>query len=157
MGYRTAARQKARIGYIHVHAAVDDHSRLAYVAVYPDNTAPSCADFLEEAIGFFAGYGISIEEVMTDNAKAYQGKLFTHTRTDWGIDHILTRPYRPQTNGKVERFFRTLKAEWSHVQPYQTEHERQEALEQWLHHYNHHRHHTATGGPPIHRVNNQPD
>lgn len=156
-GYRTAARQRAQIGYIHVHAAVDDHSRLAFVESYPDATAHSCAQFLEHTIAFFAAHGIRISTVMTDNAKAYQGRLFTHTRTDWAITHLLTRPYRPQTNGKVERFFRTLKAEWSHVQPYPTEAHRQTQLDTWLHHYNNHRHHTAIGGPPIHRVNNHPD
>ena len=156
-GYRTAARIKQQVGYIHVHAAVDDHSRLAFAAVFEDATAPSCSRFLETAIDYFAGYGIRIETVMTDNAKAYAGRLFTKTRTDWGIDHITTRPYRPQTNGKVERFFSTLKTEWAHSRPYLTETERILALDTWLHHYNTDRHHTALGAPPITRVNNQPD
>ena len=156
-GYRTAARIKQRVGYIHVHAAVDDHSRLAFAAVYEDATAPSCSRFLEKAIDYFATYGIRIETVMTDNAKAYLGKLFTATRTDWAINHITTRPYRPQTNGKVERFFSTLKTEWAYRHRYPTEQERITALDTWLHHYNTERHHTAINGPPITRVNNVPD
>lgn len=156
-GYRTAARIKARVGYIHVHAAVDDHSRLAFTAVSNDATAHSCAHFLEDTINYFASYRIRIETVMTDNAKAYLGKLFTKTRTDHTINHITTRPYRPQTNGKVERFFSTLKTEWAHSQPYLSEHERTTALDTWLHHYNTDRHHTAIGAPPTTRVNNLPD
>ena len=156
-GYRTAARQKARVGYIHVHAAIDDHTRIAHAAVFEDATATSCVEFLLETIDVFAGYGIGIDAVMTDNAKAYTGRGFTATRTDWGIDHILTRPYRPQTNGKVERFHHTLKQEWSHVRPYTSEHQRRVALTRWLHHYNTRRLHTSIGAPPITRVNKGPD
>lgn len=155
--YRTAARIKQRIGYIHVHVAVDDHSRLAYVDVFDDATAVSCAQFLQDAIGFFAAYGIRIEAVMTDNAKAYLGNLFTHVRTDHSIDHIRTRPYRPQTNGKAERIFTTLKQHWAYQRPYRSEIERLAALDTWLHDYNHHRHHSSIGASPITRVNNPPD
>ncbi len=157
VGYRTAARQKARIGYVHIHAAVDDYTRVAHAGVYPDATAASCAAFLEDIVGAFAGYGIIVRAVMTDNAKAYVGRRFTTARTDWGIDHILTRPYRPQTNGKVERFHATLKQEWSHARPYTSERQRTRALVSWLRHYNTRRHHTAVGGPPVTRVNNEPD
>lgn len=156
-GYRSAARINQRVGYVHMHAAVDDYSRVAFVGAFNDATALSCSQFLGDTIEFFASYGIRIEAVMTDNAKAYLGKLFTATRTDFGIDHLLTRPYRPQTNGKVERFFRTLKAEWSHSKPYTSEEHRQATLDTWLNTYNTQRHHTAIGAPPITRVNNQPD
>lgn len=156
-GYRTAARIKQRVGYIHVHAAVDDYSRLAFAAVFDDATAKSCSRFLETAIDYFATYGIRIETVMTDNAKAYLGRLFTATRTDHSIDLITTRPYRPQTNGKVERFFSTLKTEWAHSRPYLSEQQRITALDTWLHHYNTDRHHTAINGTPSTRVNNLPD
>lgn len=156
-GYRTAERQKQRVGYIHVHAAVDDHSRLAYAAVFPDATAGSCAEFLTDTIDYFAAHGIRIRTVMTDNAKAYTARAFTHTRTDWGIDHILTRPYRPQSNGKVERFHQTLKQEWSHTRPYANETQRIAALDSWLEHYNTQRPHTAIGAAPITRVNKGPE
>ena len=156
-GYRTAARIKQRVGYIHVHAAVDDYSRLAFAAVFDDATAHSASAFLIAAIDYFAQFGIRIDTVMTDNAKAYLGKLFTATRTDYSIDHITTRPYRPQTNGKVERFFRTLKTEWSHATTYPNEPTRIQALDTWLTTYNTQRHHTAIAGPPITRVNNDPD
>lgn len=157
IGYRNAARIKQRVGYVHVHAAVDDYSRVAYAEVLPDATAVSAAVFLENALEFFTQVGIRVDTVMTDNAKAYGSNLFTKTRTDHGIDLITTRPYRPQTNGKVERFFRTLKTEWSHSRPYRNETERIAALDTWLTHYNTQRHHTAIGAPPATRVNNQPD
>lgn len=157
VGYRNAARIKQRVGYIHLHAAVDDHTRLAYATVHDNARAPSCAEFLTDTIGFFASYGIRIDTIMTDNAKAYLGKQFTATRTDHSIDHITTRPYRPQTNGKVERFFRTIKGEWSHARIYPNETARIKALDTWLDFYNTQRAHTAIGGPPITRVNNPPN
>ena len=156
-GYRTGERIRAKVGYIHVHAAIDDHSRVAYVGVFNDATAVSCAQFLTDTINYFAAHGIRIDTIMTDNARAYTGKLFTSTRTDNNIDHILTRPYQPQTNDKVERFHRTLKTEWSHANPYTNETQRTPALDTWLNYYNTARHHTATEGPPLQRVNNQPD
>jgi transposase InsO family protein len=157
VGYRTAARINQRVGYIHVHAAVDDHSRLAYAAVYDNARAPACSEFLVDTIDYYAGWGIRIAAIMTDNAKAYQAKLFTATRTDHGIDHITTRPYRPQTNGKVERFFRTLKTEWSHATTYPNETTRTQALDTWITTYNTQRPHTAIGAPPATRVNNAPE
>jgi transposase InsO family protein len=153
-GYRTSRRQKARIGYVHLHAAIDDHSRLGYAAVYPDATAASCTAFLEDTIAFFATWGITIHQLMTDNAKAYTGNEFTRLRTDFGIDHLLIRPYRPQTNGKVERLHRTLKREWAHARPYTSEPERVAALDSYLDHYNTVRYHTAIKGTPASRVNN---
>ncbi len=157
VGYRTAERIKQNVGYIHVHAAVDDHTRIAYAGVFDDATAVSCAAFLNNTVTYLASYGIRITSVMTDNAKAYLGKTFTATRTDHGIDHITIRPYRPQTNGKVERFFRTLKTEWSHAANYYSEHERHTALDTWLETYNTQRPHTAIGAPPATRVNNVPE
>ena len=156
-GYRTAERIKQRTGYIHLHAAVDDHTRIAYAAVFNDATGASCAEFTLDTITYFHSYGIRINQIMTDNAKAYGANIFTAVRTDHGIDHITTRPYRPQTNGKVERFFRTAKAEWSHATHYQNETERNHALDTWLEFYNTQRPHTAIGAPPITRVNNVPE
>ena len=157
VGYRTAERIKQHVGYIHVHAAVDDHTRIAYAAVHEDARADTCAGFLVDTIDYLATYGIRIRAVMTDNAKAYLGKTFTATRTDWGITHITTRPYRPQTNGKVERFFRTLKTEWSHAQPYQSEQHRTTQLDTWIHQYNTQRHHWTIDAIPATRVNKEPE
>lgn len=157
IGYRTGKRIKQRVGYIHVHAAVDDHSRLAYAAVYDNARADSCTEFLVDTIDYYATWGIRIETIMTDNAKAYLAKTFATTRTDHSIDHITTRPYRPQTNGKVERFFRTLKTEWSHATAYPNEATRTKQLDTWIHTYNTQRPHTAIGAPPATRVNNVPE
>lgn len=147
-----ASRRKSR-GYEHVHAAVDDYSRLAYVETLPDIKGETCAGFWQRAHQFFADHGITIEAVMTDNWNGYRSGAFQAALGD--IEHIKTRPYRPQTNGKVERFNRTLTEEWIYARPYLSENDRNLALTEWIHIYNHHRYHTAIGGPPITRVNNQ--
>ncbi|MGW6263327.1 integrase core domain-containing protein, partial [Streptomyces sp. NPDC055085] len=111
--------------------------------------------FWQRAQAFFTGHGITVERVLTDNGSCYKSKLFTQTLTAAGIAHKRIRPYRPQTNGKVERFNRTLLEEWAYLRPYTTNTERTAALADFLHTYNHHRCHTALGGkPPISRVNN---
>ena len=156
-GYRTGKRIRQRVGYIHVHAAIDDHTRLAYAAVHTDARADTCTEFLIDTIDYYATWGIRIATIMTDNAKAYTAKQFVATRTDHSIDHITTRPYRPQTNGKVERFFRTLKTEWSHATTYPNEDTRTQQLDTWIHTYNTQRPHTAIGAPPATRVNNPPE
>jgi transposase InsO family protein len=146
-------------GYDYIHAAVDDHSRLAYAEVLTDEQASTCAGFLRRAGGFFAAHHITIQRVLTDNAMAYRHSHQVHAAVaDLGAVQRFTRPYRPQTNGKVERFNRTLLAEWAYVRPYTSNLQRTAALEDWLHLYNYHRAHTALGGhPPISRVNNAPD
>ncbi|HEX2038965.1 MAG TPA: IS481 family transposase [Acidimicrobiales bacterium] len=141
-----------RVGYAYLHSAVDAHSRLAYTEALDDERAPTCAAFWRRAAGFFAGHGIAVEAVLTDNAWAYRFRRFAEALD--GVEHRFIRPHRPQTNGKVERFHRTLAEEWAYVRPYSSEAERLAALDEWLHVYNHHRHHTAVGGPPISRVNN---
>ena len=104
---------------------------------------------------FFAAHGVTVERVLTDNGACCKSKLFTQSLTAAGIAHKKIRPYRPQTNGKVERFNRTLLDEWAYLRPYTSNHERTTALADFLHTYNHHRCHTALGGqPPISRVNN---
>ena len=149
---RAESRNKSR-GYEHVHAAVDDHSRLAYVETLPDIKGETCAGFWKRAQQFFADHGITVEAVMTDNWNGYRSGAF---QTALGrVKHVRTRPYRPQTNGKVERFNRTLTEEWVYARPYTSENDRNGALQDWIHIYNHHRGHTAIGGPPISRVNNQ--
>ncbi|MFF3864163.1 IS481 family transposase [Streptomyces sp. NPDC002209] len=146
---------KPVIGYSFIHSAVDDHSRLAYSETLTDERKETAAGFWERANAFFQAHGITVERVLTDNGSCYKSKLFTQTLTAAGIAHKKIRPYRPQTNGKVERFNRTLLDEWAYLRPYTSNDERTEALADFLHTYNHHRCHTALGGhPPISRVNN---
>lgn len=149
---RNPAR-KSRGGYQHVHAAVDDHSRVAYTEILPDIKGETCAGFFTRAKAFYASHGINIEAVMTDNWSGYVSQVFAEALGD--TKHIRIRPYRPQTNGKVERFNRTLVDEWVYARIYTSSSDRAQALADWTHIYNHHRGHTAIGGPPISRVNNQ--
>jgi transposase InsO family protein len=144
---------RGRIGFDFIHSAVDDCSRLAYSEIHTDERKETCVEFWEHAAAFFADHGISIQRVLTDNGSAYRSRAFA---TALGaIKHKRTRPYRPQTNGKVERFNRTLLEEWAYVRAYASTAERTNALDTWLHTYNHHRRHTALDGqPPIQRVNN---
>jgi transposase InsO family protein/transposase-like protein len=148
-----------RVGFDYVHAVVDDHSRLAYAEVLADERGDTCAGFLRRAGQFFAAHHIAIRRVLTDNAFAYRHSQQVQAAVaDLGAVQRFTRPYHPETNGKVERFNRTLLAEWASVRPYATNSERTAALDDWLHLDNHHRAHTALGGqPPISRVNNAPD
>jgi transposase InsO family protein len=146
-----------RVGYDFVHCAVDDHSRLAYAEIHSDEKAVTCAGFLLRAAAHFRNLGIErIERVMTDNAKAYRlGRAWHDALTELGAEPRFTRTYRPQTNGKAERFNRTLADEWAYVRPFASSKERTAALPGWLHTYNHHRTHTSLGGiPPISRVSN---
>jgi transposase InsO family protein len=148
---------RSRPGYEFVHCAIDDHTRLAYAEIHSDERAETCAAFLRRAAAWFAEHGIDrIEAVMTDNALAYRrGRAWQQALTDLGAAATFTRRYRPQTNGKAERFNRTLLEEWAYSQPFASTSERTDALPTWLHTYNHHRTHTAIGGqPPINRVNN---
>ncbi|MFG2950859.1 IS481 family transposase [Streptomyces adustus] len=143
------------IGYSFVHTAVDDHSRLAYSEVLTNERKETAASFWERANAFFSAHGITVERVLTDNGSCYRSRLFAQTLDAAGIVHKRTRPYRPQTNGKVERLNRTLLDEWAYVRPYSSNAERTEALADFLHTYNYHRCHTALDGrPPISRVNN---
>ncbi|MFE5713720.1 IS481 family transposase [Streptomyces sp. NPDC056501] len=161
-GHRTLGRQAGRatlnsMGFDYVHSAVDDHSRLAYSEIHPDEKVATCAGFLTRAAAFFQTCGITrIERVLTDNAWAYRKSMaWKAALADLGATGKLTRAYRPQTNGKVERFNRTLLDEWAYLRPYTSNHERTQALADFLHTYNHHRCHTALDGdPPISRVNN---
>ncbi|MEV7061185.1 IS481 family transposase [Streptomyces microflavus] len=146
---------KPVIGYSFIHSAVDDHSRLAYSEVLTDERQHTAIAFWQRAQAFFTAHGITVERVLTDNGSCYKSKLFTRTLAAAGIAHKKIRPYRPQTNGKVERFNRTLADEWAYLRPYTSNDERTAALADFLHTYNHHRCHTALGGhPPISRINN---
>ncbi|WP_329440639.1 IS481 family transposase [Streptomyces sp. NBC_01426] len=160
-GHRVLGRDAGRpirgMGFDYVHSAVDDHSRLAYSEIHNDEKVATCAGFLTRAAAFFHSQGITrIERVLTDNAWAYRkGLAWKAVLAELGASGKLTRAYRPQTNGKVERFNRTLLDEWAYLRPYTSNQERTEALTDFLHTYNHHRCHTALdGNPPINRVNN---
>ena len=138
---------RAGRGYDYVHQVVDDMSRVAYVDVFADERGPTCARFLRDAGAFFARLGVRIERMMTDNAKNYtESRAFQDALADLDIRHKRTKPYRPQTNGKSERFNRTMLDEWAYARPYETNDERLAALDPWVDHYNHHRPHTALGG-----------
>jgi len=143
-------------GYDRVHSAIDDYSRLAFSEILADERGATCAGFLRRASDFFANHGIQVRQVMTDNAMNYVfAGEFRTALAELGAEHITTRPYRPQTNGKVERFNRTLLEEWAYVRLYTSNAQRSRLLKSWLHMYNHHRSHTALSGlPPIARVNN---
>ena len=145
-----------KVGYAYVHSAVDDHSRLAYSEVLPNETGATSAAFWRRAEAWFRAQGVVVERVMTDNAFAYRGKHFNAALAETRVLHRYCRPWRPQTNGKVERFNRTLLEEWAYVRPYWRECDRTRALAHWLHIYNHHRVHTSIGGPPVSRVTNLP-
>ncbi|WP_405595981.1 IS481 family transposase [Streptomyces sp. NBC_01410] len=161
-GHKTLGRQAGRatrgqMGFDYIHSAVDDHSRLAYSEIHRDEKVATCAGFLTRAAAFFHAHGITrIERVLTDNAWAYRkGLAWKQALAEIGATGKLTRIYRPQTNGKVERFNRTLLEEWAYIRPYTSNDDRTAALDSFLHGYNYHRCHTALGGhPPITRVNN---
>ncbi|MEJ8648573.1 IS481 family transposase [Streptomyces sp. MS1.AVA.3] len=152
---KTYAQKQARIGYDYVHAAVDDHSRLAYAEIHDDEKADTCAGFLTRAAAFFAAHGIGrIERVLTDNAWAYRkSTAFRQAVADLGAEQRFIRPHCPWTNGKVERFNRTLQTEWAYHQVFTSNTERAHALAPWLTFYNTRRRHTALAGqPPISRL-----
>jgi len=141
------------IGYHYLHTAIDDHSRLAYSELLTDELGTTAAAFWARARTWFNSHGITIARVLSDNGACYRSQAFAAALA--GTPHKRTRPYRPQTNGKVERFHRTLADEWAYARPYRSDHERCQAFTTWLHTYNHHRGHTALGGlPPASRVPN---
>jgi transposase InsO family protein len=152
------ARSKHRgplIGTAYVHTVLDDHSRVAYAEIHDDETALTATAVLRRAVAWFADRGVTTRRVLSDNGSAYKSHLWRDTCTELGITVKKTRPYRPQTNGKIERFHRTLADGWAFVKLYSTEKARRAALPAFLHDYNHHRPHTAIGGvSPITRLNN---
>jgi transposase InsO family protein len=149
-----AGNVRRTVGYEYVHVAVDDYSRLAYAEVLTDEKATTIITFLRRAVAFFARHGITVERVLTDNGGGYRSILHTQACRQLGIRHLRTRPYRPQTNGKAERFIRTLLNGWAHGAIYRSSHERTAALDGWLWHYNHQRRHSALSHqPPVSRTN----
>jgi len=155
---QTKTRRTGKLREVHgwefVHVAVDDYSRLAYAEVLDDETAASAAGFLRRAVAFYRRYGITVERVLTDNGGCYRAVLHALVCRLLGIKHLRTRPYRPQTNGKVERFIRTMLAAWAYGPIYGSSSERTAALDGWLWHYNHRRRHSALGHrAPVSRTN----
>ena len=141
-----------------VHTVIDDHSRLAYAEIHNDETALTATGVLRRAVAWYAARNITIERVLSDNGSAYKSRQWTTVCAELGITVKKTRPYRPQTNGKIERFHRTLADGWAYARYYRYETDRRAALPAWLHEYNHHRPHSATGSkPPISRLTNLPD
>jgi transposase InsO family protein len=149
---------KPVIGYSYLHTAIDDYSRLAYTEILADEGKHTAVAFWTRAQAYFTHCGVTVKRVLTDNGSCYKSKLWRDCLTGAGITPKRIRPYRPQTNGKVERFHRTLLTEWAYARPYSSETARRAALPTWLHLYNHHRHHTALGGhPPATRIPNLRD
>jgi transposase InsO family protein len=155
--YTPDGRRIGDAGWEFVHVAIDDHSRLAYAEVLGDEKATTATGFLQRALGFFAGYGITVERVMTDNGAAYRSHLHAHLCRQLGLRHLRTQPYRPRTNGKAERFIQTLQREWAYGQLFPTSAHRTKALTPWLNHYNFTRPHGALSHkPPGSRLTNLP-
>jgi transposase-like protein len=149
-----AGQREGTIGWECVHVCVDDATRLAYVEVLADETAPTAIGFLKRVIAFYERHGITVERVMTDNGSAYRSTLHAFACRALGVRHLRTQPYRPRTNGKAERFIRTLLGGWAYGAIYGTSRERTAALDGWLWTYNHRRPHGSLGHkPPIARVN----
>jgi transposase InsO family protein len=156
-GKPRSARRNPLLGTAFVHTVLDDHSRVAYAEVHDDETAATAVAVLRRAVAWFAARGVRIERVLTDNGSAYRSHAWREACRELGVIAKRTRPYRPQTNGKIERFHRTLAAGWAFQRFYASESARRNALPAWIHEYNHHRPHTAIGNAsPITRLTNVP-
>ena len=142
------------MGYSYLHSAIDDRSRVVYSEILDDERKETAAEFCERANAYFTSLGITVRQVLTDNGSCYRSHLF-NTALGKSIKHKYTRPYRPQTNGKIERFHRTLTFEWAYAHHYGSHAAPAATYQDWIHAYNHHRPHTALGGlSPIDRVHN---
>jgi transposase InsO family protein len=149
-------RPDTRVGYDYAHAIVDDHSRFAYVELHDDETAATVTAFVARALAYFADQDIVTKRLMTDNAFAYvKNRSLRELLDSHAIRHLTTQPYRPRTNGKVERFHQTMAREWAYGLAYRSHRHRNQALPHWLNHYNQTRPHSSIGDrPPISRVHN---
>jgi transposase InsO family protein len=156
VGHRITGTRQHRnrgIGWDLVHLAIDDHSRVSFAQIRPDETGVSCAQFLREAVAYYASLGVRIDRVMTDNGSGYVSKAFKATCAALGVRHVRTRPYTPRTNGKAERFVQTSLREWAYAQPYESCAQREAALQSFIHRYNWHRPHAALNyQPPMTRI-----
>jgi transposase InsO family protein len=154
-GLPRGADYKPRTGIAFLHTVIDDHSRLAYVEICANEQAATATGVLRRAVAWFTEQGVTVERVLSDNGAAYRSNAWREACTELGITPKRTRPYRPQTNGKIERFHRTLAEGWAYARLYDSDQQRRDALPGWLHFYNHHRVHSAIGNkPPISRLDN---
>ena len=158
--HRTGERGKGYrpiIGTAYLHTVIDDHSRVAYAEICTDEKTDTAIGVLRRAVAWFADQGVTVERVLSDNGSCYRSHAWRDTCAELEITHKRTRPYRPQTNGKIERFHRTLGDGWAYARFYDSTQQRNAALPGWLHFYNHHRAHSAIGGkPPVTRLTNLP-
>jgi transposase InsO family protein len=162
-GHRTGDRggisthYRPQIGIAFVHTVIDDHSRMAYAEICTDEKCATAIGVLQRAVAWFAEHGVTVERVLSDNGSAYRSYAWRDACAELSISPKRTRPYRPQTNGKIERFHRTLADGWAYACFYQSTEQRNDALPSWMHFYNHHRAHSAIGGqPPVTRLTNLP-
>jgi transposase InsO family protein len=140
------------IGWEYLHVAIDDHSRIAFSAIYPDEKRSSVLALLAAALDYYARFGIHFRALLTDNGPAYRSRAFAHACRVLGLKHRFTRPYTPRTNGKAERFIQTALREWAYARSYQNSDQRSQELRPWLHQYNWHRPHGSLGwSPPVSR------
>jgi transposase InsO family protein len=147
------ADRTRRVGWEYVHVAIDDHSRIAFSAIFADEKAASTITFLQQALAYYARFAIRFKAVLTDNGPAYRSRAFAAACRALGLKHRFTRPYTPRTNGKAERFIRTALQEWAYARTYQNSEQRCEQLQPWLHEYNWHRPHASLGqNTPISRA-----
>lgn len=152
-----ARKYHPKVGTCFVHTVIDDFSRVAYAEICDDEKADTAIGVLQRASAWFAERGVNVERVLSDNGSCYRSFAWRDACAALGISHKRTRPYRPQTNGKIERFHRTMSDGWAYARLYSSEAERRNALPTWLHFYNHHRAHSAIGGqPPVTRLTNLP-
>jgi len=152
-GDRRGQSNSRGVGWEYVHVCIDDHSRVAFTSIYPDEKAVSAVAFLKAAIVFYARLGVTVERVMTDNGSCYKSFAFRDACKALGLRHIRTRPYTPKTNGKAERFIKTALNEWAYARTYQTSDQREANLPEWIHSYNWHRPHGGIGSArPISRL-----
>jgi transposase InsO family protein len=155
VGCRITGNRRGRIhraGWEYVHVAIDDHSRIAFSQILPNQKAPSAAAFLQAAVDYYARFGISITHVLTDNGPCYRSGHFRRLCQQLGIRQRFTRPYTPRTNGKAERFIQTALREWAYSRAYENSQQRALELPRWLHQYNWHRPHASLNhAPPISR------
>ena len=158
VGHRITGNRHQRnreVGYQVLHVCSDDHSRACYMEMLPDEKKETTIAFLQRALFHFQEYGVQARKLLTDNGSPYRSKEFNAMCEANGLKHARTRPYRPRTNGKAERLIQTALREWAYGPTWQSSEQRNQALKAWLHHYNHHRPHSALGGqPPVTRLNN---
>ena len=157
-GDRTGRLNNRGVGWEYVHVCIDDHSRIAFTGIFPNEKAVSAIAFLKAAVAYYAGLGVTVERVMTDNGPCYKSHAFAAACRDLGLRHLRTKPYTPRTNGKAERFIKTALNEWAYARAYDNSVQRGEYLPGWTHEYNWHRPHGGIGSTtPISRLGLQGD